>query len=143
MASGGQHGQSSQRRETGIPTGDLWRFDAIPQRTHTRDGEDGIGLGEGRGGKGEGTGKGKGNFARKKMKVLGARKVWGTMHITTVHAVKNVVSSIAHIPAHQVVIKRKYKSQNDSGKVHRWWFIISQSSRDWMVSGHVYHFRLP
>ena len=52
-----------------------------------RDGEEGIGLGEGRGGKGEGTGKGKGNFARKKKKVLGARKVWGTMRNTTVHAV--------------------------------------------------------
>ena len=124
VASGGRHGQSSQRRETEIPTGDLRRFDAIPQRSHMRDGEDGIGLGEGRGGKGEGTGKGKGNFTRKKKKVLGARKVWGTMHTTTVHAVKNVVSSIAHIPAHQVVIKRKYKSQNVSGKVRRWWFII-------------------
>ena len=68
VASGGQHGQSSQRRETEIPTGDLRRFDAIPQPSHMRDGEEGIGLGEGRGGKGEGTGKGKGNFAKKRRK---------------------------------------------------------------------------
>ena len=75
-----------------MPTSDATSFDAIPQKTPTRDGEERFGLGRGRGGKGDGRGKGKEIFARKKMKVLGARKVWGTMRTTTVHAVRNAVS---------------------------------------------------
>ena len=59
-----------------------------------------------------------------KVKVFGARKVWGTLRTTTINAVKHVVTSIARIQAAKFVIKRKYKSSNDTGKVHRWWFVI-------------------
>ena len=62
--------------------------------------------------------------AKRRVKVLGARKVWGTLRATTSLAVRNVISNIAKIPSEQLAIKRKYKESPSSRKASKWWFVI-------------------
>ena len=61
---------------------------------------------------------------KRRVKVVGARKVWGTLYTTTSLAVRNVISNIAKNPTEQLVIKRKYKENPNSRKVSKWWFVI-------------------
>ena len=57
----------------------------------------------------------------KRVKISGARKIWGTLRATTAVAVKNAIFSIAKIPTEEFVVKRKYKSNPNTSK---WWFVI-------------------
>ena len=61
---------------------------------------------------------------KRRVKVVGARKVWGTLYTTTSLAVRNVISNIAKNSTEQLVIKRKYKENPNSRKVSKWWFVI-------------------
>ena len=42
---------------------------------------------------------------KKRVKVLEAREIWGTLHAITSLAVRNVISNIAKIPSEQLAIK--------------------------------------
>ena len=53
--------------------------------------------------------------------VEGARKVWGTMKVTTSASLKYAVSRVCNITALQ--IKRKTVSDH-AGQVNRWWFVM-------------------
>ena len=57
-----------------------------------------------------------------KVKVSGARKVWGTMRETTVRSVKGVISKLCKIES-GFKVKRKDQT-GDSSHKPRWWFVI-------------------
>ena len=57
----------------------------------------------------------------KRVRISGARKIWGTLRATTAVAVKNAIFSITKIPTEEFVVKRKYKS---SPYTTKWWFVI-------------------
>ena len=60
-----------------------------------------------------------------RVRVNGARKVWGTLKNTTVKGVSNALTVLGKVPSNALTIKRKYKTVNtDSKRVVRWWFVI-------------------
>ena len=54
--------------------------------------------------------------------IKGARKVWNTYKFVTASAVSHAIHKITSIPAADLSIKRKFKS-NDN-KVLSWWFVV-------------------
>ena len=62
---------------------------------------------------------------KRRVKVVGVRKVWGTLYTTTGLAVRNV---IAKITTEQLVIKRKYQDPNPR-KVSKRWFAIRSEDK--------------
>ena len=64
---------------------------------------------------------------RNRSLVPGARKIWGTHPSATTRAVSKTISSLTKVPTDNIIIKRKYKTnQQSSGgqKLSRWWFVI-------------------
>ena len=60
-----------------------------------------------------------------RVRVSGARKIWGTLKSTTTTAVANVLKVHAKVPSNSLSIKRKYKTaRNNSKQVVRWWFVV-------------------
>ena len=60
-----------------------------------------------------------------RVRVNGARKIWGTLKNTTVKGVSNALTVLGKVPSNALTIKRKYKTVNtDSKRVVRWWFVI-------------------
>ena len=60
--------------------------------------------------------------AKTKVKVTGARKIWGTMRETTVRSVKGVISKLCKIES-GFKVKRKDLT-GDSLNKPKWWFVI-------------------
>ena len=56
-----------------------------------------------------------------KIRVQGARRVWGTMKVTTASSLKHAISKFC--PASSLQVKRKTVNDH-SGQVKRWWFVI-------------------
>ena len=56
-----------------------------------------------------------------KIPVEGARRVWGTLKVTTTNAVKSVICSVASLK-----FKRKTVCDN-AGQLKRWWFVMHGS----------------
>ena len=56
-----------------------------------------------------------------KVRVRGARRVWGTLKLTTPSSLKSAISKFC--PANSIQIKRKTVCDND-GRVKRWWFVV-------------------
>lgn len=106
------------------------------------------GRGRGRG-RGRGVGRGQANVAAKpggdgvpdkqsnditrecdesrkprRVRINGARKVWGTLRATTAVTVKNAIVSITKIPVEHFVVKRKYRLNFTTKSVSKWWFVI-------------------
>lgn len=81
------------------------------------------------------------NNARKSVKAVGARKIWGTLRTTTCTAVRNTLNSLTEVSSNDLQIKRKYKtSRNNPVKVTKWWFVIrgeesmlQELEREWSV----------
>ena len=66
--------------------------------------------------------------AKVKVKVSGARKIWGTMRETTVRSVKGVISKLCKIESG---FKVKQKDQpGDSLHKPKWWFVIHADESD-------------
>ena len=65
-----------------------------------------------------------GDIPSNKIRVEGARRVWGTMKVTTVFTLMNALSKMFN--ATNLQIKRKTVLDN-AGEVKRWWFIIHAS----------------
>ena len=61
------------------------------------------------------------NNSLEKVRVEGARRVWGTMRVTTSSSLRYAVSKVFNATSLQ--IKRKTVSDH-AGQVKRWWFII-------------------
>ena len=59
-----------------------------------------------------------------KVKVDGARRVWGTLRNCTTKAVSTTISKLCGISPAKV--KRKFK-KNDTGRLVRWWYVIHDS----------------
>ena len=57
-----------------------------------------------------------------RVRVRGARKIWGTMKSTTAAAVANALKTLAISPQNALSVKRKYKI--NAKCVTRWWFVI-------------------
>ena len=57
-----------------------------------------------------------------KVKVAGARRIWGTLRDCTVKSVKNVIARVCKIDS-GVHVKRKVKENSTSKKI-RWWFVL-------------------
>ena len=60
-----------------------------------------------------------------KVKVVGARRIWGTLRDCTVKSVKNVIVRVCKIDR-GVHVKRKVKENPVTNKV-RWWFVLHGS----------------
>ena len=68
------------------------------------------------------------NTIVKSSPINGVRRVWGTLKTTTAGAVKNALSLVPEIPANAIVVKRKYKVREKSGKkTTRLWFNLRAS----------------
>ena len=63
---------------------------------------------------------------RPKERVVGARKIWGTLRTTTSNAVSSTLSKLTS-KGNQVQVKRKFKSIQNTNKTVRWWFVIRGS----------------
>ena len=61
-----------------------------------------------------------------KERVVGARKIWGTLRTTTSNAVSSTLSKLTS-KGNQVQVKRKFKSIQNTNKTVRWWFVIRGS----------------
>ena len=61
-----------------------------------------------------------------KERVVGARKIWGTLRTTTSNAVSSTLSKLTS-KGNQVQVKRKYKSIQSTNKTARWWFVLRGS----------------
>ena len=61
---------------------------------------------------------------REKVRVPGARKVWGTMKTCTTQAVSTTIALLCPTVAGKLQLRRKFKKTNDNGCVTRWWFLI-------------------
>ena len=59
-------------------------------------------------------------------RVVGARKIWGTLRTTTSNAVSSTLSKLTS-KGNQVQVKRKFKSIQNTNKTVRWWFVIRGS----------------
>ena len=57
-----------------------------------------------------------------KVKVAGARRIWGTLRDCTIKSVKNVIARVCKIDS-GVHVKRKVK-ENPTSKKTRWWFVL-------------------
>ena len=57
-----------------------------------------------------------------RVRVTGARKIWGTVKSTTAAAVANALKTLAKAPQNALSVKRKYKI--NAKRVTRWWFVI-------------------
>ena len=94
-----------------------------------RTGGGGVGVSSGGSGSGSGGAGGGGNSSvgtqrqktTEKIRVEGARRVWGKMKVTTATSLKIAISKFC--PVTTLRIKRKTVS-DDVGHVKRWWFII-------------------
>ena len=60
-----------------------------------------------------------------KVKVVGARRIWGTLRDCTVKSVKNVIVRVCKIDR-GVHVKRKLKENSVTNKT-RWWFVLHGS----------------
>ena len=58
-----------------------------------------------------------------KERVVGARKIWGTLKTTTSNAVSSTISKLTS-KGNQVQVKRKYKSIQNTNKTVCWWFVL-------------------
>lgn len=63
--------------------------------------------------------------ASAKVRVEGARRIWGTMKITTSGLIKSAISRICSIDS--VRVKRKTTTGTIDGKIKSWWFIVHGS----------------
>ena len=64
------------------------------------------------------------NHQTTKILVEGARRVWGTMKVTTTNSLKSVISKFCEVTA----VKFKRKTVCDSaGQIKRWWFVMHGS----------------
>ena len=61
-----------------------------------------------------------------KVKVEGARRVWGTLRSTTTKSVSTTISKVCGMNPEKV--KRKFK-KNNSGRIVRWWFVLHDSEK--------------
>ena len=60
---------------------------------------------------------------RAKERVIGSRKIWGTLKSTTTAAVSSTLAKLTSVqPETQVQVKRKYKLSDK--KTVRWWFVV-------------------
>ena len=60
---------------------------------------------------------------RAKERVIGSRKIWGTLRSTTTAAVSSTPAKLSSVqPETQVQVKRKYKLSDK--KAVRWWFVV-------------------
>ena len=57
-----------------------------------------------------------------RVRVTGARKIWGTMKSTTAAAVADALKALAKSPQNALSVKRKYKI--NAKRVTHWWFVI-------------------
>ena len=58
-----------------------------------------------------------------KVRVDGARRVWGTMQVTTSSSLHSVITKLSTVKNESLKIKRK-TIVNGAGQVTRWWFVI-------------------
>lgn len=66
----------------------------------------------------------KNTTAKNKVKIVGVRRIWGTLKETTTRAVSSTITKVCGIcPAK---VKRSFK-KNDTGRIFRWWFIVRDS----------------
>ena len=61
-----------------------------------------------------------------KVKVEGARRVWGTLRSTTTKSVSTTISKVCGMNPEKV--KRKFK-KNNSDRIVRWWFVLHDSEK--------------
>ncbi len=60
-----------------------------------------------------------------RVKINGARKIWGTVRSTTAAAVSKTLKTLTKTATESLTIKRKFKSSPTSPKkVDRWWFVV-------------------
>ena len=99
------------------------------EREEKKTGEDRLGevveeviSASGSGGDGvEGTSSASQKKSAKKVRVQGARRIWGTLKLTTPSSLKSAISKFC--PATSIQIKRKTVCDNVGG-VKKWWFVI-------------------
>ena len=63
-----------------------------------------------------------------KVKVLGARRIWGTLKSATASTVSSTLKKLS-TSGNKLTVRRKFKTNEISGRIH-WWFILKGSESD-------------
>lgn len=66
--------------------------------------------------------------SRTKVKVSGARRIWGTLKTATTTSVSYSLRKLSSL-VNKFSLKRKFKTNSTSGRTH-WWFIVKGSESD-------------
>ena len=126
VKSGVRGGRERGGRGRGVRGG---RVGNRKERQEKKTGEDRLGevveevisVGGSGGDRTEGTSSASQKKSAEKVRVQGARRVWGTLKLTTPSSLKSAISKFC--PATSIQIKRKTVCDN-VGEVKKWWFVI-------------------
>ena len=58
---------------------------------------------------------------------MGARHIWGTVRAATAVTVRSTIAKLSSSGVgalDSVLVKRKFKTQNNSKRVTKWWFVV-------------------
>lgn len=62
---------------------------------------------------------------RKRVPIVGARRIWGTLRTTTHIAVANTLKRFTTVDVENLRVKRKFKlATTDPRRVQKWWFMV-------------------